>query len=537
MKIIIIGAGRVGESVAENLLSEDNDITVIDSNAAKLRNLQEKFDLRGVQGSGVDIDVLTDAGAQDTELLISCASLEETNLVACKLAQMVFNIPMRIARVRSSRLGHQDVLLSKEGFAIDSLICPEESLTQYIARLVEYPQALQVRDFADGLACLVSVRARAGSPLVRHTISEITQIMPNIAMRIVAIYRRLWDGPDQLIMTDGTTRIEPDDEVFVLGAKEQVPAILDSLHSMPSRMPKAAQPADGEAQSPAAVQPPAILAQRIMIAGGGAVGESVAMNLAASPVNHNLKVIEKDHDRCIALAAKLKESVLVLQGNATDEDLLEAENVANIDLFMSVTSDDEDNIMSALLAKRMGARRVLALINRRSYAELMHSTQIDIALSPAQSMLGELLTHVRKGEVRAVHSLRRGVAEALEIVARGTPKTSRVVGRKIEELKLPAGVQVGLIVRGLTQDEPAAAAPEILAEGQAADAPVFSDSSEIMDAPEKTAQMLVQLKNAQIIMPSSHTIIESNDHVVLFLPSKRLIRDVEKLFKVGATFF
>lgn len=529
MKIIIIGAGRVGESVAENLLSEDNDITVIDPDGERLRNLQERFDLRGVQGSGIDLNVLTDAGAQDTELLIACASLEETNLVACKLAHMVFNIPTRIARVKTSQLNLQDdILHSKEGFAVDTLICPEESLTQYIAKLIEFPQALQVRDFGNGLACLVSVRARAGSPLVRHTISEVTQIMPHIAMRIVAIYRRLWDGPDQLIMTDGTTRIEPDDEVFVLGAKEQVPYILDGLHQLPSSKSKSAQPIDYNNLPPLPIQQP----QRIMIAGGGRVGERLAVYLGTNAIEHNIKVIEKDHDRCIALAAKLKESVLVLNGNATDEDLLTSENIANIDLFLSVTRYDEDNIMSALLAKRLGARRVLALINQRSYADLMHSTQIDIALSPAQSMLGELLAHVRKGEVRAVHSLRRGVAEALEIVARGTRKNSKVVGRKIKDLNLPPSVQVGLIIRGLTDSEDEK--PDMIASEDSS----FSESVQGMQASEQTEQTLVQLKNnAQIIIPNSNTVIESSDHVVLFLPSKRLIRDVEKLFKVGATFF
>ncbi|CAK7054896.1 Trk system potassium transporter TrkA [Saezia sanguinis] len=528
MNIIIIGAGRVGESVAENLLSEDNEITVIDNDSERLRSLQERFDLRGVQGNGTEIDVLIEAGARDAELLISCASLEETNLVACKIAQMVFNIPTRIARVRSSHLDHQDTLLSKDGFAVDTLICPEESLSRYIAKLVEYPQALQVRNFAEGLACLVSVRARAGSPLVRHSISEVTQIMPNIAMRIVAIYRRLWDGPDQLIMTDGSTRIEPDDEVFVLAAKDQIPAILNGLHQLPGTAAPAETTTATEETAPLAPVS-SVRPQRIMIAGGGRVGERLAMYLAASPINHNLKVIEKNPDRCITLASKLKESVLVLQGNATDEDLLESENVANIDLFLSVTHDDEDNIMSALLAKRMGARRVLALINRRSYAELMHSTQIDIALSPAQTMLGELLAHVRKGEVIAVHSLRRGVAEALEIVARGTRKTSRVIGRQLGDLKLPAGVQVGLIIRGLSDGT-------VTPDSTLATESGFADSTQIQDNPQQTAQTLVQLPNAQVIIPSSHTVIENNDHIVLFLPSKRLIRDVEKLFKVGATF-
>ena len=196
----------------------------------------------------------------------------------------------------------------------------------------------------------------------------------------------------------------------------------------------------------------------------------------------------------------LPTNVLVLQGDPTDEDLLGDESVEDVDLFLALTDDDEDNIMSCLLAKRMGATRVLSLINRRTYADLMHGTQIDIALSPAQAMLGELLAYARRGDVQAVHSLRRGVAEALEIVARGDRKSSRVVGRRVEELRLPLEVHIGLIVRGLDDADPHAREP-------------------------------------QVIIPRSHTVIESNDHVVFFLPNKRLVRDVEKLFRVSATFF
>lgn len=516
MKIIIVGAGRVGESIAENLLSESNEITIIDHDAQRLRDLQDRFDLRGVNGSASEIEVLTEAGAADTELLIACTSQEETNLVVCKLAQMAFNIPVRIARVQAVHLEQMDILLSPEGFAISSIICPEESLTHYIMKLVEFPQALQVRDFAGGLASLASVRARAGSPLVRHTISEIREMLPQANMRVVAIYRRLWDGPDQLIMTDGNTRIEPDDEVFVLAAKKHLPVILDGLHQLPTKIKEEQISSEDEEETPHK-----ITSQRIIIAGGGRVGERLAQYLAASPANHNLKIIEQNHDRCIALASRLKDSVLVLQGNATDEDLLEEENVTHVDLFMAVTRNDEDNIMAALLAKRLGAKRVLALINRRTYADLMHSTQIDIALSPAQAMLGELLTHVRRGEVRAVHSLRRGVAEALEIVALGTSKTSKVIGRPIKELKLPAGAQVGLIIRGLTEPSQEEITHEVKERS------LLTDGLSFPPPPP----------DAQVIVATGDTVIQSGDHVILFLPSKRLIHDVEKLFKISATFF
>jgi len=306
--------------------------------------------------------------------------------------------------------------------------------------------------------------------------------MPDLAMRLVAIYRRFADEPDRFVRCDGMTLIEPGDEVFVLAAREHLPEILSALHRPRGQQAKPVR--------------------RIMIVGGGRVGQRLASQLAQVPGQFHIKVLEENEQRCTELAAVLPTNVLVLQGDPTDEDLLGDESVEDVDLFLALTDDDEDNIMSCLLAKRMGATRVLSLINRRTYADLMHGTQIDIALSPAQAMLGELLAYARRGDVQAVHSLRRGVAEALEIVARGDRKSSRVVGRRVEDLRLPLDVHIGLIVRGLEDAEADKGAPE-----------------------------------PQVIIPRSHTVIESNDHVVFFLPNKRLVRDVEKLFRVSATFF
>ena len=485
MKIIILGAGRVGHSVAESLVSEQNDITVIDTDAERLRDLESRFDLRGVVGNGIDPQVLAEAGARDTDLLIACAAQDETNLVCCKIAQLLFNVPTRIARVRSSGFDAEqgELLLGKDGFGVDRIICPEESLTRYIAKLVEFPEALQVRQFAGGRACLVSVRARHGAPMVGMRIAAMRESAPDVAMRIVAIYRRFPEEPDRFIACEGSTRVEPGDEVFVLSAREQIPQVLAALHRRDDQ--------------------PARPVRRIMVAGGGRVGQRLARQLAQQGRFH-IKIIESNAERCQSLAAQLPSDILVLQGDATDEDLLGDEGIEEVDLFLALTGDDEDNIMASLLAKRMGARRVLALINRRSYADLMHGTQIDIALSPAQALLGELLAYVRRGDVQAVHSLRRGVAEALEIVARGDRKSSRVVGRKVSEIHLPPEVHMGLIVRGLRDD-------------------VGADA--VGDA------------QPEVIIPRSHTVIESNDHVVFFLPNKRLVRDVEKVFRVSATFF
>jgi len=462
MNIIILGAGRVGESVAESLVSEQNDITVIDHDPARLRLLEERLDLRGVVGNGIQPSVLREAGAKDADMLIACAASDESNLVVCKVAHDVFSVPTTIARLRSPEFQEGDELLGKTGFAVDHVICPEESVMRYIHQLISYPEALQVMHFAEGRACLIVVRATAGSTLVGHTIAEFRDRLPHATMRVVALYRL-----DTEMEATPSTRILPGDEVFVLADARQIRLVLAGIHHMDKPV------------------------QRVMIAGGGKVGLRLARSLVGQC---DVKIIERDRRRCEYLAGQLPSSMLVLQGDGADEDLLLEENVGEMDLFLALTSDDEDNIMSAMLAKRLGARRVMSLINRRAYADMMQGSTIDIAISPAQTVIGELLAHLRRGDVAAVHSLRRGAAEALEGIARGDVKTSKLVGRRIEQIRLPPGARIGAVVRG---------------EG----------------------------RRSEVLMPHHDTLIEADDHIIIFIPNKRSVREVERLFQVTATFF
>ena len=472
MKILILGAGRVGESVAESLVSEKNDITVVDNDPVRLRALQDRLDLRGVVGNGIQPSVLKEAGAEDTDLLIACAPLDETNLVACKVAKQRFNVPTAIARVRSPEFVDGGPLMERDGFAVDHLLCPEQTVTAYIRKLIEYPEALQVLEFAHGLVSLIAVRAVAGGPLVQHALSEIPSLVPGVDMRIVAIYRQ----DTVLPVLDGATRIEPGDEVFVLAATEHIGTVLGALRHR-------AEPV-----------------KRVMVAGGGKVGLRLARQIEGQ---YQLKLIEPHAARCEYLSTQLAAGTLVLNGDATDEDLLGDENVQDMDLFIGLTGDDEDNIMSCLLAKRLGARRVLAVINRRAYADLVQGTTIDIAISPSHTVIGELLAYVRRGDVEAVHSLRRGAAEALEAIVRGDRKTCKFAGRRIDEVPLPKGAQVGAIVRGLHR----------------------ADGSEAGDEAKP-----------QVIIAHHDTVVMPNDHVIIFVPRKRMVREVEKLFQVSATF-
>lgn len=459
MNILIIGAGRVGTSVAEHLVSERNDITVIDTDPQRLRELQERLDLRGVCGNAIQPSVLREAGAEDCDLLVACAPQDETNLTVCKVAHDLFNVTTSIARLRSPEFVEGAPLLAREGgFAVDHVICPEQSVTTYIRKLVEYPEALRVIEFAGGLVTLAGVRAGAGSRLVGHRLDEIPTLVPNLDMRVVGLFRR-----DQPLKADGSTRIEAGDEAFVLTRTAAVTEVLCALR---------------ERDRPV---------RRVMIAGGGKVGLRLARELRG---RCEIRLIELDRQRCEYLAAELGSEVLVLHGDATDEELMTDANVGETDVFIALSSDDEDNILSGLLSKRLGARRAIVLINRRAYTELVQGTQIDVAISPQHAVIGELLAYVRRGDVEAVHSMRQGAAESLEIIARGDRRSSKVVSRRIEQIDLPEGVQIGAIVRG---DE--------------------------------------------VIMAHHDTVIQTDDHVIVFLPSKRQVRAVEKLFQVGATFF
>jgi trk system potassium uptake protein TrkA len=371
-------------------------------------------------------------------------------------------------------LREHPALTGESGFRVTHIIWPEQSVTDVLLKLVEFPEALQVMEFADGRVQLIAVRAYAGGPLVSHPIQDLRKHVPNIDARIVAIFRN-----NRSLQCEGRTMVQPGDEVFVLAASEHIRTVMGELRRMDKPV------------------------RRVMIAGGGNIGLRLARALETGEgidvsTKFNVKLIEFNKRRCEVLAGLLTSNVLVLHGDATDEDLLTDEGVAECDLFVSVTSDDENNIMSALLAKKLGARRTIALINRKSYGDLMQGGQIDIAISPSHATLSELLRHVRRGDVVAAHSLRRGAAEALEIIAHGDAKSSRVIGRKVEDIELLNGksssASIGAIVRG-------------------------------------------QGAQARVLIAHHDTVIEPDDHLIVFVANKRMIPRVEKLFQVGVGFF
>lgn len=475
MKIIILGAGQVGVSVAESLVSEANDITVIDQDGERLANLQERLDLRVVTGNAASPSVLDRAGAADADLLIAVTQSDQTNLCACRVAKTLFNIPTRIARLRAADYEDHPQLLDDSNFAVDHSICPEQIVTDYIRKLIEYPEALQVLEFADGMVTMIAVRAIEGGMLVGKPLKTIPLRLPNIDARIAAIFRH-----DQPIVPTGDTVIESGDEVFIVAASSHIRRVMTELRRMDQPI------------------------RRVIIAGGGNIGLRLAKAIEKTVA---VKLIERDRRRAEHLAAELERSV-VLRGDSTDEALLDSESVEETDMFLALTNDEEDNIMSASLAKQMGARRTLALINRKSYVDLVQGGRIDIAISPAQTSIGQLLARVRRGDVAAVHSLRRGAAEALEVIAHGDAKHCKVIGRKLEELDLPDGATIAAIVRqtGTSRTEYRDLVP-------------------------------YEVPIVEVIMAHHDTVIRPDDHVIVFCTSKKLVAKVEKLFQVGWGFF
>ncbi|PHM46757.1 Trk system potassium transporter TrkA [Xenorhabdus miraniensis] len=457
MKIIILGAGQVGGTLAENLVDENNDITIVDTDTDRLRQLQDKFDLRVVNGHGSHPRVLREAGAEDADMLVAVTNSDETNMIACQIAYSLFNTPNKVARIRSSEyIRESEKLFQPDHIPIDYLISPEQLVIDYIYKLIQYPGALQVVNFAEGRVSIVAVKAYYGGSLVGNALSSLREHMPHIDSKVAAIFRQ-----DRPIRPQGSTIIEAGDEVFFVAASQHIRAVMSELQRLEKPY------------------------KRIMIVGGGNVGAGLALRLEK---DYSVKLIEHNQERATELAELLHDTI-VFYGDASDQELLAEEHIEQVDVFIALTNDDEANIMSAMLAKRMGAKKAMVLIQRSAYVDLVQGGVIDIAISPQQATVSALLGHVRKADIVSVFSLRRGVAEAIEAIAHGDEHTSKVVGRKIGDIKLPPGTTIGAIVR-----------------------------------------------NEEVIIANDYSIIQQGDHVIMFITDKKFVPEVEKLFQPSPFF-
>lgn len=456
MKIIILGAEQVGATLATNLAGEENDITLIDSNAERL-NAISKHDLQVICGNGASPRVLRDAGANDTDMLVAVSDSDELNMIASQIAHTLFNVPTKIARIRNpDYVREREQLFNNQVLPIDHIIAPELLVRNEILNLIHYPGALHISHFANDLVSLVGIKAYYGGPLVGYPISALKEHLPHIEARIVAIFRQ-----DKIIVPQGSTIIEAGDEVYYICATTHIKAIMSELQRLDKPH------------------------KRIMIIGGGNIGVGVAKDLEEQ---FTVKMIERDPKKAEMLSEKLVKT-LVLCGDASDQELMFEEHIENIDLFLALTSDDEVNIMSALLAKRLGAKKAIVLVQKMSYLHLIQGGTIDIAISPQQATISALSGYVRKGDIVKVSSIKQGLAEGIEAIAHGDINSSKVVGRKIKELKLPQGAIIGAIVRN----------------------------------------NIVQIAH-------KNTEIEAEDRIILFVNDKKHIGEVEKLFQLSAFF-
>jgi trk system potassium uptake protein TrkA len=456
MNIVILGAGQVGSSLAELLANENNDVTVVDLDSAHLQRLQDRLDIRTVSGHASHPDILDQAGLEDADMLIAATQNDETNILACQIAHILYKTQTKIARVRSrSYLDHPELFsrgYSTDTLPIDVLISPETLVTNYILQLIEYPGSLQVIDFAEGKVRLIAVRAFKGSLLVDKKIKELKHYLPKeVKTRIVAIYRR-----GEVVMPNGDALIQAEDEVFFLAEPKHIPTIVEELRRHKERP-----------------------SRNIMIAGGGNIGFSLAKALEKT---HQVKLIDHNIQQAIKVAETLDKTIII-HGDVADKDLLLEENIDEIDLFVAVTNSDEANIISGMLAKKLGVRRVIALVNNQSYIELIQLNSIDVALSADQITTSKLLHYMRKGDTVQAATLRRGAAETMEVIAHGSENSSQVIGQRIIDIPWPSDITIGCIIR-----------------------------------------------NDQVLIAHRDLVIEAEDHVILFLTNPQSAPDVARLF-------
>lgn len=451
MKIVILGAGVTGSSVAGALAREENDIVVIDKKPQLLTALKARLDIATIEGNATHPTVLEKAGVKYADMVIAVTDQDETNMLACHVINTMYSEtkPKTIARVRAIDFLNHPQLFRPGG--IDIVISPEQVITEAIHNLVKFPGALHVSEFADGLVRLFSIKVVASGFLTGKRIHAVKEKLADGMIRVAAIFR---DG--KAIAVNGEAEIATGDEVFFVCPRDKVRKTLIDLHKLEARI------------------------KTVMIAGGGHVGKRLAIALEK---NYQIKVIEQDLERAKDIANDLR-NTLILHGDCTDETLLQEEMIENIDLFCAITNNDGINLMSAGLAKKLGAKRTICLVNNSAYLKLLEGSDIDLAIQPQLETLGSILKHVRKGDVVGVSSVCGGSAEAIEAVAHRSKNDTTVVGLRVDQVNLPEGVILGALIR-----------------------------------------------DKEVIQIHHDTVFAEGDHVVMFALNKKMIKDIENFFK------
>ena len=458
MRVLILGAGHTGDAVAQALVGESNDITVVDIEQSRVLQLQRHLDLRGVVGDAASPAVLREAGIEDADIVIAVTASDETNLVACLLAAELFNVPTRIARVRRNELSNYPDLLGDAGFHITSTIWPEQALTDALLRLIEFPQASQVIDLAQGALYLMTLDVGQESECVGQTGEQVRPILEKHQAAFVAAFHE-----DQSL--DRQKPLAVGDELLVLVRKEKADSLIACIHPKENRN------------------------KNLVIAGDA----DMALRLVTGLENrnaYNIKILEQDETKARDIAEQLPDQVLLVKGSYLQQEDLSNVDIDTCDLFISLSKHDDGNIMSALLAKRLGAKRSIALVDNQTFADLVRDTSIDIIISKTRVTLSELMQYVRRGDVVAVHGVHDAASEVLEVIAHGTQGASRVIGKPIGSIKLPKGSGICAVVRGTD---------------------FFSATDDF--------------------------VIQAGDRVIVFSADKQLMPKIEALFAVDVGFF
>lgn len=458
MKIIICGAGQVGASIAHHLASEDNDVTVIDTDETLIEKIRDTLDVTTIVGYASHPAVLERANAEETDMIIAVTRHDEVNMVACQVAHSLFNVPMKIARIRNQNYLEPEWsdLYRADHMPIDVIISPEVEVARAILRRLHEPGAIDMIPFVDGRLKAIEVRCMLDCPVLGLPLSLVMRRASILKMSIVGVLQK-----DEFLLPRPDLVLNAGDDVFFIADNQDVRAALELF---------------GHEEKEA---------RRVVILGGGNVGLYIAQDLERTDPNTRVKIIEYSKKRAEEIVGRLNRTV-VINGSGLDKEILLESNVEMADTFISVTNDDEVNILGALLAKRHGAKRDITLVNNNSYVPLLPNLGIEITINPRETTISSILQHVRRGKIRAVHSIRDGMAEIIEAEALDT---SPILGKSIGMLELPEGVLVGAILR---QDE--------------------------------------------VIIPDEQTVIQEHDRLVILAITEQ-IRKVEKILSVSLDFF
>ncbi|SDR05313.1 Trk system potassium transporter TrkA [Pseudovibrio sp. Tun.PSC04-5.I4] len=458
MKVVICGAGQVGYGIAEKLAAEQNDVSVIDTSPQLVHAIRDTLDVRGFIGHGAHPDVLAQAGADQADMIIAVTLYDEVNMVACQVAHSLFNVPIKVSRVRAQSYlqPHYRNLFSRDNMPIDVIISPEIEVGEMILRRLSLPGAMETVRFADDHMVIVGIDCGTDCPVLDTPLRQLTELFPDLSSVVVGIAR---DG--KVFVPHSSDMMREGDLVYVCCNRDQVRRTLGIFgHEEPE-------------------------ARRVLIAGGGNIGAYVARRLEGKQTKTKVKIIEHSRDRAIRIADELRRTV-VLHGSALDQVMLREADVEDADMMVALTNEDEVNILSCVMAKKMGCERNLSLLNNSSYPAFAHALGIDAFVNPRQVTISKILQHVRRGRIRAVHALQNGAAEVIEAEALDT---SPLVGRPLREVELAEGIRIGGILR-----------------------------------------------DGQVISPRGDERIQAHDRVVIFAVADK-VRQVEQMFRVSLEFF